>query len=159
MRKHVDLVDLVKSFPTNSKEYLLAKIGVDTAENEPRKVHLIFTLWDFIFTEPPRPRPCSTSLTSSRKRSWISSSSGPRCSRPRRRLAERFCPARLVRTARETAASVKIEQRSCHRYAVRHAAICSWFEEKCGYFIILRKRLFSRVVLVPMIFWSCLDAH
>ena len=30
---------------------LLAKIGVDTAENEP----LIFKPWDSIFTEPPRP--------------------------------------------------------------------------------------------------------
>jgi hypothetical protein len=38
-----------------SNEYLLAKIGVDTAENEPFKVHLIFKLWDLIFTEPPRP--------------------------------------------------------------------------------------------------------
>ena len=36
-------------------EYLLATIGVDTAENEPLKVHLIFKLWDLIFTEPPRP--------------------------------------------------------------------------------------------------------
>ena len=51
-------VDLVKSFPTvyffvhvtfllnlffkldpNSNEYMLAKIGVDTAENEPLKIH------------------------------------------------------------------------------------------------------------------------
>ena len=45
-----------------SNENLLAKIGVDTAENEPLKVHLIFKLWDLIFklwdlifTEPPRP--------------------------------------------------------------------------------------------------------
>ena len=38
-----------------SNEYLLAKIGVDTAENEHLKVHLIFKLWDLIFTEPPRP--------------------------------------------------------------------------------------------------------
>ena len=38
-----------------STEYLLAKIGVDTAENEPLKVHLIVKLWDLIFTEPPRP--------------------------------------------------------------------------------------------------------
>ena len=35
--------------------YLLAKIGADTAENEPLKVHLIFKLWDSIFTEPARP--------------------------------------------------------------------------------------------------------
>ena len=35
--------------------YILAKIGVDTAENEPLKVHLIVKLWDLIFTEPPRP--------------------------------------------------------------------------------------------------------
>ena len=36
-----------------SNEYLLAKIGVDTAENEPLKVPLIFKPWDLIFTEPP----------------------------------------------------------------------------------------------------------
>ena len=51
---HVNLVDLVKSFPT-SIYYVLAKIGVDTAENEPLKVHLIIQPWDLIFTEPPRP--------------------------------------------------------------------------------------------------------
>ena len=39
-----------------SDEYLLAKIGVDTAENEPLKVHLIFKLRDLISTEPPRPQ-------------------------------------------------------------------------------------------------------
>ena len=40
-----------------SNEYLLAKIGVDTAENEPLQVQLIFKqlLSDLIFTEPPRP--------------------------------------------------------------------------------------------------------
>ena len=46
MQKHVSLVDLVKSFPTQSSfrtdsysnEYLLAKIGVDTVENEPLEV-------------------------------------------------------------------------------------------------------------------------
>ena len=38
------------------KYYLLAKIGVDTAENEPLKVHLIIKPWDLIFTEPPRPQ-------------------------------------------------------------------------------------------------------
>ena len=37
-----------------SNEYLLAKIGVDTTENE-LLVHLIFQPWDLIFTEPPRP--------------------------------------------------------------------------------------------------------
>ena len=57
VQKHVNLVDLVK-FETDSysNEYLLAKIGVDTAENEPLKVHLILQPWDLIFTEPPRPR-------------------------------------------------------------------------------------------------------
>ena len=35
-----------------SNVYLLAKIGVDTAENEPLKVHLIFKLWDLILTDP-----------------------------------------------------------------------------------------------------------
>ena len=40
VQKYANLVDRVKSFPTiaNSNEYLLAKIGVDTAENEPLKV-------------------------------------------------------------------------------------------------------------------------
>ena len=60
VQKHVNLVDLVKSFPSpnvhfsvslhvpflnllfeqiaNSNAYLLAKIGVDTAENEPLEV-------------------------------------------------------------------------------------------------------------------------
>ena len=38
-----------------SNEYLLAQIGVDTAENEPLKAQLIFQPWDLIFTEPPRP--------------------------------------------------------------------------------------------------------
>ena len=47
MQKHVNLVDLVKRFPTNIYE-VLAKIGVgvDAAENEPLKVHLIFQPWD-----------------------------------------------------------------------------------------------------------------
>ena len=68
MQKYVNLVDLVKSFPTiatvicpnfhfsvsphvpflnllfeqiaYSNEYLLAKIGVDTAENEPLEVYI-----------------------------------------------------------------------------------------------------------------------
>ena len=40
-----------------SNEYLLAKIGVDTAENEPLRVHFIFKsmTWDLIFTESPWP--------------------------------------------------------------------------------------------------------
>ena len=51
MQKHVNLVDLVKSFlsmslflnllfetDSYSNEYLLAKFGVDTEENEPHKV-------------------------------------------------------------------------------------------------------------------------
>ena len=37
-----------------SNEDLLAKMGVDTAGNEPLKVHLIFQPWDRIFTEPSR---------------------------------------------------------------------------------------------------------
>ena len=37
MQKHVNLVDLIKSFPS-SNDYLLAKFGFDTAENEPCKV-------------------------------------------------------------------------------------------------------------------------
>ena len=39
MQKHVNLVDLVKSFPTNIY-IVLAKFGVDTEENEPYKVCL-----------------------------------------------------------------------------------------------------------------------
>ena len=34
---------------------MLAKFGVDTAENEPLKVLLIIQPWDLIFTEPHRP--------------------------------------------------------------------------------------------------------
>ena len=37
VQQRVNLVDLVKSFESNIY-YLLAKIGVDTAENEPLKV-------------------------------------------------------------------------------------------------------------------------
>ena len=37
LQKRVNLVDLVKSFPT-SIDYLLAEFGFDTAENEPLKV-------------------------------------------------------------------------------------------------------------------------
>ena len=54
VQRDVNLIDLVKSFQTN---IFFAKIGVDTAENEPLKVHSIFKLWDLIFTEPPRPLP------------------------------------------------------------------------------------------------------
>ena len=36
-------------------EYLLAKIGVDTAENEPLKGHLIVKLLDSIFADPSPP--------------------------------------------------------------------------------------------------------
>ena len=38
VQKHVNLVDLVKSFPTNIFNYFVAKFGVDTEENEPYKV-------------------------------------------------------------------------------------------------------------------------
>ena len=38
-----------------SNQSLVAKSGVDTAENEPRKVHLIFKLWDLFFVDPPCP--------------------------------------------------------------------------------------------------------
>ena len=38
LTKNVDLLDLVKSFTTRSNEYLLAHVGVDTAENEPLEV-------------------------------------------------------------------------------------------------------------------------
>ena len=37
VQKNVDLIDLVKSFPY-SNEYLVAKYGFDTAENESSKV-------------------------------------------------------------------------------------------------------------------------
>ena len=54
MQKHVN--DLrVDTRRSSIYVYLLAKIGVDTAENEPLKVHLIFKLWDSIFTEPSLP--------------------------------------------------------------------------------------------------------
>ena len=56
VQKCIDRVDLVKSFPTiiipttieldpNSNDHSLAKIGVDTAENEPYKIS------DFIPTQ------------------------------------------------------------------------------------------------------------
>ena len=38
-----------------SKEYLVAKIGVDAAEIELLEVHLVFKLRDQIFTDPSRP--------------------------------------------------------------------------------------------------------
>ena len=62
--KGVHCVDLGESCPFSqssfrtdsySNEYLLPKVGVDTAENEPLKVRLIFQPWDLIFTEPPCP--------------------------------------------------------------------------------------------------------
>ena len=55
MQKHVNLCKSCRSRQDVSNEYLLAKFGVDTAENEPLKVHLIFDPRDFIFTEPHRP--------------------------------------------------------------------------------------------------------
>ena len=60
----MELVDLAsRSRQGLSNRYLIAKIGFDTAENEPLKVHFIFQPWDFlIFTEPPRPAPHSTSI-------------------------------------------------------------------------------------------------
>ena len=50
VQKHVNLVDLVRASDPNSNEYLLAKFGVDTAENEPLKVWRKF---QFIFHSPP----------------------------------------------------------------------------------------------------------
>ena len=67
MQKHVNLVDLAKSFPMNVY-YLLTKIGVDTAENEPLKVHSIFKLWDLIFADPPLERYMTSS--GSREEPW-----------------------------------------------------------------------------------------
>ena len=69
-------------------EYLVAKFGFDTAENEPLKVHLIIQHWDSIFTEPPRPGPG--------RRTALRSSSTPRARRwpspPQQRS-----PSRLAR--------------------------------------------------------------
>ena len=47
-RTHVNLVDLVKSF-LSSIYYLVAKIGFDTAENEPFKFHNFSSLQGFHF--------------------------------------------------------------------------------------------------------------
>ena len=47
VQKDVNLIDLVKKL---SNEHLLAKFGVDTAENQPLKVLLIIQPWDLIFT-------------------------------------------------------------------------------------------------------------
>ena len=51
MQKHVDLVDLVRSFPTNIY-FQKFKFGFDTIENESVKVC-------FIFTDLPHPEICS----------------------------------------------------------------------------------------------------
>ena len=56
MQKYVHLVDLVKSFP-NSNEYLLAKIGVDTAENEPLQVCPLSAYRSPRFPPAPTPPP------------------------------------------------------------------------------------------------------
>ena len=52
MQKHVNFVDLVKSFPTTGNEYFVAKFGFDTADNKPDKI----PPRDLIFTYIPRPR-------------------------------------------------------------------------------------------------------
>ena len=49
VQKRVDLVDLVKSFPS-SNEYLLAKMCVDSAENEPSKVSSFIPPGQLCFT-------------------------------------------------------------------------------------------------------------
>ena len=53
-----------RSFQELSNEYLVLKIRVDTAENEPLTIHLISKPWDLIFTEPP-PLRTSGALSSS----------------------------------------------------------------------------------------------
>ena len=61
VQKHdiVNLVDLVKSFQTSSLKYFLAKIGFDTAENEPFNFHnfrqFLAASRDLIFTERSSP--------------------------------------------------------------------------------------------------------
>ena len=52
---HVPFSQFLFERDSYSNEYLLAKFGFDTAENEPRKVHLIFKLWDLFFVDPPCP--------------------------------------------------------------------------------------------------------
>ena len=46
IEKNVNLIDLVRGFSkthySRLRTYLIAKIGVDTAENEPLKVHLVY---------------------------------------------------------------------------------------------------------------------
>ena len=89
VRKHVNLVDLVKSFPT-SIYYLLAKIGVDTAEHEPSEV----------WSACPRPpfevqAAKGTSRTSSWERSSTAFSSASQC---RRRRSKRLAQRRRKRT-------------------------------------------------------------
>jgi hypothetical protein len=44
----------------HSNEYSVAKIGVDTVENEPPKVRFICKLRDSSFTDPPHPVPGGT---------------------------------------------------------------------------------------------------
>ena len=52
-----------------SNEYLVAKIGVDTAENEPLRVHLIFELRNLIFPARPRSQTCRPCRRAVRARS------------------------------------------------------------------------------------------
>ena len=62
MQKHVNLVDLVKSFPRNIFLQKSASIQPRTsqpAENALLKVHLIFKLWDLIFYRVAPPSSCS----------------------------------------------------------------------------------------------------
>ena len=54
VQKNLNLIDLVKSFPTYTAQYLVTKIGVDRAENEPLKINLIFKFSKPIFAELPR---------------------------------------------------------------------------------------------------------
>ena len=52
VQKYINLVDLVKSFPTSIYFQKSASIQPRTSR---LKVHLIFQPWDLIFTEPPCP--------------------------------------------------------------------------------------------------------
>jgi hypothetical protein len=73
VQKDAHLIDLLFEPDPYSNVYLVANIGVDTADNEPLKIRLIFQLRDLIFADPPRPSgPVTAELATrtARKSTW-----------------------------------------------------------------------------------------
>ena len=50
---------------------MLAKVGFETAETEPLRVHLLIQPWDLIFTEPPRPATAVRATPETRERMTV----------------------------------------------------------------------------------------